>query len=298
MLQCIAGAQQGSTSSAKLPSSAAVALQQQQLQQLLCQHQLRQQHHLKQQPFQPSQNGFQAALSPHKPASTVPRPPFGSWPWQQPAAAASSAQPDLPVQFSLQHPAGEPSVQSMLDQQLCPQLDGSYLAECIKSSASLLCTPSQYQSLQVPPQMPPPSKHLSTCHPSANTGFPGEKAEIEPSVSIVSPTTSFQSLPSANSTLTAKHEADLPAELHSADGSFEAIGEFKDYYSLQYIKIICVVQHQQAAYLLMSAAGGILPKCLHAGALLLPLGPDRPCKGITMGVHCCHHLLHCLNCST
>lgn len=240
MLQRIATAQQGSISAASVPPSAAVAMQQQQLQQLLCQHQQQQQ--LKQQSFQQHQTISQTpAFSSHKPATTVPRASFGSWPWQRPASAASSTPPNVPVQFSSQHPAGVPSAQSMLDQQLCPQLDGSSLAECIKSSASLLCTPSQYQSLQMPPQLPPLSKDLSACHASVSTGFPGVKVDGEPSASIVSPTTSFQSLPSANSTLTAKHEPDLPAELCSADGSFDAIGELRCCCSLLQIHVMCIM---------------------------------------------------------
>ena len=243
MLQRIASGQQGvlpqahpspsPCPSASVPSSAAVALQQRQLQQLL---------------YQQPQHGRQGPFSQQKPtAAAQAAAAFGSWPWQSPASAASATatvtQPCFSTPFFVTPP--EDASALVPDQQACPQLDGSFLAECIKSSAPLTCVNSCNQSIQRFSQLPPSNRQvLSANHvpaAAAAVALPVQvKADKDPSASILSPTLSFSSVPSTQSSLTAvsslsaSPEAELPADLHSADGSFDTFG------TCSYASAICM----------------------------------------------------------
>lgn len=195
MLQQIASAQQQTgvslqSMSGNVPSSAAVALQQQQLQQLLIQQQ---------------SSSCRGPVS--RPQSALDaRPAFGSWPWQRPATRFCS-------QFST-HREHTNSL-TIPDQQVCPQLDGSFLAECVKPSSLPHLLTGHRGSLN-----PSSQSCLASNHMSAFGAFDmALKAEHKPSVGLVTPTTSFQSIPSSSSVLTGQPEGELPAELCSAEPS-------------------------------------------------------------------------------
>ena len=168
---------------ANVQSSATVARQQQQqLQQLL---------------YQPQSTSTYSSMSRHQNASA--RPAFGTWPWQ-PAGATN-----FPSQFSAARHEQAPCTLS--DPQLCPQLDGSFLAEVIKTSDNLPSTAGHGQPLtSAKPYLPAvPHQPMGV---SPGMGFnPGLVAPA------VSPTTSFQSLPSAKSAITVQPEVELPASL-------------------------------------------------------------------------------------
>ena len=243
MLQRIASSQQGlssqphpspfpslSPSRGTVPSSAAVALQQRHLQQLLYQHQPQQPHSACQVPF-----------SQQKLAASAKAAAFGSWPWQAPSPAAASASltatPVPTVTEPLISPpvfAPPPDSLSALtaDQQACPRLDGSFLAECIKPSVPLPCVNSCNQPSQMPLQLPLPTPQvLSASHVPVTAALSVKmQADRPASASIVSPTLSFSSAPSTMSsvsavpTLSPSPEAQLPVDLCSADPSFESFG--------------------------------------------------------------------------
>ncbi len=189
------------STSGNVQSSAAVAVQQQQLQQLL---------------YQQQQSSNRHGLVARKQPFSNALPAFGAWPWNRPAATGFSSR------FSASHRDHTTSPIAS-DQQLCPQLDGAFLAECIKASASGPSLTSHTRSMN-------PTSHFfsATSHLPVGNAYEvaGLKAEPELSVGLVSPTTSFQSLSSSISALTAKPEAELPAELCSADASLDSpLGE-------------------------------------------------------------------------
>ena len=247
MLQRIASSQQGYPSPphsspspspvpspGTVPSSAAMALQQRQLQQLLYQHQ-----HQQQQQQQPS-NVCQAAFSqPKLAAPAQAAAAFGSWPWQAPppavasvtAAVASTVAPTLTSSPVFTQPPDGVSALTA-DQQACPRLDGSFLARCIKPSVSPPCVSGGSQPVQMPSQLPLASRQvLPASHASAAVSVQLQ-APRQPSVSMVSPTLSFSSVPSSNSSISAVRslspspEAQLPVDLHSADAPFEPFGTY------------------------------------------------------------------------
>ena len=243
MLQRIASPLQGlpsqpqpspslSLSPGTVPSSAAVALQQRQLQQLLYQHQQQQQPH----------SACQVPFSQQKHAASAQAAAFGSWPWQPPplTVASLSATAIPTVTESLIAPpdfAQPPESLSALtsDQQACPRLDGSFLAECIKPALLVPCVSTCNQPSQMPLQLPLPTRQvLPASHiPAAAAAVPVPmQAERQPSASILSPTLSFSSVPSTKSSISAvpsvgpSPEAQLPVDLSSADTSFHSFGMY------------------------------------------------------------------------
>ncbi len=162
-----------------------VALQQQQLQQLLCQQQAKKQ----------------------SSSSNARKPAFGSWPWQR------ATTPDFSSRFSASH--REPSSLNMQsDQQLCPQLDGTFLADVIKASSAPPSLP--LHSLNQPIIASRSFSASSTRTPLGSALHMGLKGNQEPSQNV-SPTTSFQTLPSNSSILTVKPDVELPVGLSAAD---------------------------------------------------------------------------------
>jgi len=175
-------------------SSTSVALQQQQLQQLLCQQQ--------------AKSRFSAAgIKKQSSSSSARRPAFGSWPWQR------ATTPDFSSRFSASH--REPSSLNMQsDQQLCPQLDGTFLADVIKASSAPASLP--LHSLSQPIIASRSFSASSTRTPLGSAFHMGLKGNQEPSQNV-SPTTSFQTLPSNSSILTVKPDVELPVGLCAAD---------------------------------------------------------------------------------
>lgn len=244
MLQRIASSQQGYLSPphpspspapcpGTVPSSAAVALQQRQLQQLLYQHQQQQQPH----------SVCQAAFSQQKLAAPAQAAAaaFGSWPWQPPppagasvtaAVASTVTQPSTSPPVFTQPPEGVSALTA--DQQAGPHLDGSFLAKCIKPSVGVPCVSGCNQPIQMPSQLPMASRQvLPASHVPPAAVVPVQlQAPRQPSASMVSPTLSFSSVPSSNSsisavpTLSPSPEAQLPVDLRSADAPFEPFGTY------------------------------------------------------------------------
>lgn len=245
MLQRIASSQQGYLSPphsspspapcpGTVPSSAAVALQQRQLQQLLYQHQ----HQQQQQPHNVCQAAFnqQNLAAPAQAAAA-----FGSWPWQAPPLAVASVTAAIPSTVTqpltsppIFTPPPEGASAFTADQQACPRLDGSFLAKCIKPSVGVPCVSGCNQPIQMPSQLPMASRQvLPASHVSAAAAVPVQvQAPRQPSASMVSPTLSFSSVPSSNSSITAvpsltpSPEAQLQVDLHSADAPFEPFGTY------------------------------------------------------------------------
>jgi len=204
MLQGVASMQQNAGFSlhslaGNLQSCAAVALQQQQLQQLLCQQQ--------------AKSRFPAAgIRKQSSSSSARRPAFGSWPWQR------ATTPDFSSRFSASH--REPSSFNMRsDQQLCPQLDGTFLADVIKASSASPSLP--LHSLNQPIIASRSFSASSTRTPLGSAFHMGLKGDQEPSQNV-SPTTSFQTLPSNSSILTVKPDVELPVGLCAADTHLES----------------------------------------------------------------------------
>jgi hypothetical protein len=199
MLQEVANMQQNAGLSLQslagnVQSSTSVALQQQQLQQLLCQQQAKRQF---------SATGIKKQSS----SSSARRPAFGSWPWQR------ATTPDFSSRFSASH--REPSSLNMQsDQQLCPQLDGTFLADVIKASSAPASLP--LHSLSQPIIASRSFSASSTRTPLGSAFHMGLKGNQEPSQNV-SPTTSFQTLPSNSSILTVKPDVELPVGLCAAD---------------------------------------------------------------------------------
>lgn len=175
-------------------SSTSVALQQQQLHQLLCQQQAK---------------SCAAGIIKQSSSSSARRSAFGSWPWQR----ATTPDNSFSSQFSASH--REPSslfLQS--DQQLCPQLDGTFLADVIKASSAPPSLP--LHSLSQPIIASRSFSASSTRTPLGSAFHMGLKGDQEPSQNV-SPTTSFQTLPSNSSILTVKPDMELPVGLCAAD---------------------------------------------------------------------------------
>ena len=176
-------------------SSTSVALQQQQqLQELLCQQQ--------------AKTCFSTAgIRKQSSSSSARRPAFGSWPWQR------AITPDFSSRFPTSH--REPSSFNMQsDQQLCPQLDGTFLADVIKASSAPASLP--LLSGNQPIIASRSFSASSTLTPLSSAFHIGLKGNQEPSQNV-SPTTSFQTLPSNSSILTAKPDVELPVGLCAAD---------------------------------------------------------------------------------
>ena len=175
-------------------SSTSVALQQQQLQQLLCQQQAK---------------SCAAGIIKQSSSSSARRSAFGSWPWQR----ATTPDNSFSSQFSASH--REPSslfLQS--DQQLCPQLDGTFLADVIKASSAPPSLP--LHSLSQPIIATRSFSASSTRTPLGSAFHMGLKGNQEPSPNV-SAITSFQTLPSNSSILTVKPDLELPVGLCAAD---------------------------------------------------------------------------------
>ncbi|DBA73653.1 TPA: hypothetical protein ACH3X2_009637 [Trebouxia sp. C0005] len=203
MLQEVASMQQNAGFSlhrlaGNAQSSTSVALQQQQqLQQLLCQQ-------------QPKSRFSAAGINKHSSSSSAQRPAFGSWPWQR------ASTPDFPAQFSASHRESS-SLNMQSDQQSCPQLDGTFLADVIKASSA---PPSlSVHSLSQPIIAGRSLSASSTRSPLGSAFHMGLKGNQEPSQSV-SPTTSFQTLPSNSSILTVKPDVELCAADTHLDSSF------------------------------------------------------------------------------
>ncbi|KAA6419375.1 MAG: transcription factor ASG4-like [Trebouxia sp. A1-2] len=103
------------------------------------------------------------------------------------------------------------------DQQSCPQLDGTFLADVIKASSA---PPSlSVHSLSQPIIAGRSLSASSTRSPLGSAFHMGLKGNQEPSQSV-SPTTSFQTLPSNSSILTVKPDVELCAADTHLDSSF------------------------------------------------------------------------------
>ena len=236
MLQRIASSQQGLAShphpspspcpspySGNVPSSAAVALQQRQLQQLLYQHQLQQPH-----------RACQVPVSQQKPSAPAQAAAFASWPWQPPPPTLASATPTViePLRSSPGFARPPESLSALtVDQQACPRLDGSFLAECIKPSVPLPCVNSCNQPIQMPLTQLTQQVLSASPIPAADAVPVQMQADQQPSASILSPTLSFSSVPTKSSvsavpTLSPSPEAQLPVDLCSADTSFDSFGMY------------------------------------------------------------------------
>lgn len=163
-------------------SSAAVALQQQQLQKLL----------------NPQQSSTYSPLPSRQSSNATAA--VGAWPWQRAAAATN-----FPSRFS----ASRREQNSVLDQQPCSQLDGTFLAEVIKTSDTVPSAIGFCQSLNpAQPFLPPVSPS-----PVDAAFASGLNAAMAPATPLASPNTSFQSIPSAVSTLSVQPVAQLPESL-------------------------------------------------------------------------------------
>ena len=253
MLQSIASSQQDlssqprpspSPSPGTVPSSAAVALQQRQLQQLLYQHQQQQPH-----------NACQIQSSQQNLAASAQAAACATWPWQPspPPAVASaiSATPTI-TEPVMSPPVFAQTPESLsavtVDQQACPRLDGSFLAECIKPSVPLPCMNGCNQPNQMPSPLPT-RQVLSASHiPAVNAGLVQMQADQQPSASIVSPTLSFSSAHSTNSSISAvptlrpSPESQLPVDLCSADASFDSFGMYPHDSSALPVLSTCVIR--------------------------------------------------------
>lgn len=202
-----------------VPSKAAVALQQRQLQQLLYQH------------SQPP-TSCQARYNQQKPTPAAQAAAFGSWPWQCPASATLPIAP--PSSFSPQPLIQPPEDMSSFtaDQQACPQLDGSFLAECIKPPAPVPCVLNRCnRSIQLSSQLLPANQAvLSAGHASAAAALAVHgRAETEPSAIMVSPLLSFSSLPSTGTPLSAASKAELTADLRPDESPYDCFGMPRSY---------------------------------------------------------------------
>ena len=253
MLQRIASSQQDlpchsrpspSPSSGSIPSSAAVALQQRHLQQLLYQHQQRQ-----------PQNSCQVPFSQQKAAAPAQAAAVASWPWQPPPPAVPSvtatAIPAVTEPLTPPPVFAQPSESLSaltVDQQACPRLDGSFLAECIKSSVPLSCANGCNQPIQTPAPLRA-RQVLCASHVVAADAVPVQmQADRQPSASIVPPTPSFSSTPSTKSSISAvptlsssSHKAQLPVDLCSADASFDSFGMYPHDSSVLPVQGTCLV---------------------------------------------------------
>ena len=207
-----------------VPSSAAVALQQRQLQQLLYQHQLQQPH-----------NACQVPISQQKPATPAQAAAFASWPSQPPPPTVALATPSVTEPLSSQPAFAQPpeSLSALtVDQQTCPRLDGSFLAECIKPSIPLPCVNGCNQPIQMPLPLLSQQILFASHIPTADAVPVQMQADPQASASIVSPILSFSSVPSTKSsvsavpTLSPSPEAQLPVDLCSADASFDSFGMY------------------------------------------------------------------------
>ncbi|KAL0055709.1 hypothetical protein WJX82_003514 [Trebouxia sp. C0006] len=105
-------------------------------------------------------------------------------------------------------------LQEVSDQQLCPQLDGTFLADVIKASSAPPSLP--LHSLSQPIIATRSFSASSTRTPLGSAFHMGLKGNQEPSPNV-SPTTSFQTLPSNSSILTVKPDLELPVGLCAAD---------------------------------------------------------------------------------
>ncbi|DBB06301.1 hypothetical protein WJX77_000729 [Trebouxia sp. C0004] len=204
MLQEVASLQQNANFSlhslaGNVQSSPSVALQQQQLQLLLCQQQAR-------------SRSSAAGTRKQSSSSSARRPAFGSWPWQR------STTSDFSSRFCASH--REPSsLNTRSDQQVCPQLDGAFLADVIKASSPPPSLP--LHSLNQPIIASRSFSASSTHMPSGSAFRMGLKGNQEPSQNV-SPTTSFQTLPSNSSILMVKPDVELPVGLCAADTHLES----------------------------------------------------------------------------
>ena len=205
--------------SANVQSSAIVARrQQQQLQELLFQHQL---------------TTAYSSMSQHQHANA--RPAFGTWPRQRTSSAS----------FPSQHPAvcHEQAACCLSEPQLCPQLDGSFLAEVIKTCDSLPSTAGHGQPLTsakpILPAVPlqPMAVALSM---GSNPG---------PAAPVVVSTTTYQSLISAKPAMTAQPEMELPASLCTPGADLDSpVGTWQ--LSIAQIPwILLIATQQQVVYL-------------------------------------------------
>lgn len=216
VLQRIANSQQGapcpgplSPTPGTVPSGPAVALRQRHLQQLLYHH------------FQP-RTGWQPHSSQQKPTPIAQAAALGAWPQPSPVSATppTAPQPCFSTRAFTQPPEAVPAV--LPDQQACPRLDGSFLAECIKPPAPLPCVVNSCnQSAQLSSPSPLANRAVLSAGPAPPAAaLPVLKAETESSAALVSPALSFSSLPSTTSCMTAAPKADL----EPGDGPYDCFG--------------------------------------------------------------------------
>ena len=100
------------------------------------------------------------------------------------------------------------------DQQLCPQLDGTFLADVIKASSAPPSVPLHSLSQPIIASRSFSASSIRT--PLGSAFHMGLKGNQEPSQNV-SPTTSFQTLPSNSSILTVKPDVELPVGLCATD---------------------------------------------------------------------------------
>lgn len=217
VLQRIASSQQGppcpgspSPSPGTVPSGPAVALRQRHLQQLLYHH------------SQP-RTAFQPQFSQQKPTPIAQAAAFGAWPQHSPVSATppTAPQPCFSTRAFTQPPEAVPAV--LPDQQACPRLDGSFLAECIKPPVPLPCVVNSCnQSIQSSSPLPLANQAvLSAGSAPAAAALPVlVKTEVQPSAAMVSPALTFSSLPSTTSCLSAAPNADIAP----GDGPYDCFG--------------------------------------------------------------------------
>ncbi|KAL3154036.1 hypothetical protein ABBQ32_013585 [Trebouxia sp. C0010 RCD-2024] len=221
VLQRIASSQQGppcpgspSPSPGTVPSGPAVALRQRHLQQLLYHH------------SQP-RTAFQPQFSQQKPTPIAQAAAFGAWPQHSPVSATppTAPQPCFSTRAFTQPPEAVPAV--LPDQQACPRLDGSFLAECIKPPVPLPCVVNSCnQSIQSSSPLPLANQAvLSAGSAPAAAALPVlVKTEVQPSAAMVSPALTFSSLPSTTSCLSAAPNADIAP----GDGPYDCFGLDED----------------------------------------------------------------------
>ena len=230
VLQRIASSQQGapcpnapSPSPVTVPSCRTVALQQRQLQQLLYHH------------SQPG-TAFQPQYSQQTPAPAAQAAALGAWPWQGPASATppTGPQPCFSPRTFTQPSEAKPAFTA--DQQPCPRLDGSFLAECIKPPTPLPCVVNSCnQSVQLSSPLANQAQFSTTHAPMAGALPLLGNPETEPTTGMASPALSFSLLPSTSSRLSVAPKA----EMAPGDGPYDCFGTSRHLYCFDHVCAAC-----------------------------------------------------------